>query len=129
MGNKDRQQRLDALRLREAEGILTEAERAEIEALFATLDAEEAEASSLKKRSWSAPFLLICGREYPATGRRRGSPTRATRSARPGRLARASTRGALIGAAFSRQYSGRFMTKKHLMCPLDKSHSWDYNQQ
>jgi hypothetical protein len=44
MGNKDRQQRLDALRLREAQGILTEAERAELEALFAALDAEETEA-------------------------------------------------------------------------------------
>jgi hypothetical protein len=44
MGKEDRQQRLDALRLREAQGILTEAERAEIEALFATLDAEEREA-------------------------------------------------------------------------------------
>jgi hypothetical protein len=44
MGNKDRQLRLDALRLREAQGILTEAERAELETLFAALDAEEAEA-------------------------------------------------------------------------------------
>jgi hypothetical protein len=43
MGNTDRQQRLDTLRRREAQGILTEAERAEIEALFAALDAEEAE--------------------------------------------------------------------------------------
>src|SRR5262245_3677912 len=44
MGNKDRQLRLDALRLREAQGILTEAEGAELETLFAALDAEEAEA-------------------------------------------------------------------------------------
>lgn len=44
MGNQDRQRRLDALRLREAQGIVTEAERAEIEALFAALDAEEATA-------------------------------------------------------------------------------------
>jgi hypothetical protein len=43
MENKHRQQRLDALRLREARGILTEAERAELEALFAVLDAEETE--------------------------------------------------------------------------------------
>jgi hypothetical protein len=44
MGHEDRQQRLDALRLREARGVLTEAERVELKALFAALDAEEAEA-------------------------------------------------------------------------------------
>ena len=44
MGKKGRQQRLDALRLREAQGLLTETERAELEALFATLEAEEAAA-------------------------------------------------------------------------------------
>jgi hypothetical protein len=44
MGHQDRQQRLDALRLRAARGILTEAEQVELEALFAALDAEEAEA-------------------------------------------------------------------------------------
>src|SRR5437588_12490166 len=42
MENKDRRRRLDALRLRKAQGILTEAEREELEALFAALDAEEA---------------------------------------------------------------------------------------
>jgi hypothetical protein len=44
MENSDRQQRLDALRLQEAQGDLNEAERAELDALFAALDAEEAEA-------------------------------------------------------------------------------------
>src|SRR5687768_6995826 len=44
MGAADRQQRLDALRLREAQGTLSEAERAELEALFAKMDAEETEA-------------------------------------------------------------------------------------
>jgi hypothetical protein len=44
MGNRDRQHQLDVLRLREAQGTLTDAERAELEALFAELDAEEAEA-------------------------------------------------------------------------------------
>lgn len=39
-----KQQRLDALRVREAQEILSEAERAEMEALFVELDAEEAEA-------------------------------------------------------------------------------------
>jgi hypothetical protein len=40
----DRRHRLDALRLREAQGLLTEAERAELDALFTAIDAEEAEA-------------------------------------------------------------------------------------
>lgn len=44
MANKARQQRLDGLRVREVQGILTGSERAEMEALFAELDAEEAEA-------------------------------------------------------------------------------------
>lgn len=44
MWNEDKQQRLDALRVHEAQGTLTDAERAELEALFAELDAEEADA-------------------------------------------------------------------------------------
>jgi hypothetical protein len=44
MWNKDKQQCLDGFRLREALGSLTESEQAEMEALFAELDAEEAEA-------------------------------------------------------------------------------------
>src|SRR2546426_2839882 len=44
MWNEGKQQRLDLLRIREAEGLLTEAECAEMEALFAELDAEEAAA-------------------------------------------------------------------------------------
>jgi hypothetical protein len=44
MWNEDKQQRLDALRVREAESTLTDAERVELEALFAELDAEEAKA-------------------------------------------------------------------------------------
>ncbi|MDE0553119.1 MAG: hypothetical protein OXI24_02805 [Candidatus Poribacteria bacterium] len=41
---KNRQHRLERLRLREAEGSLTEEERTELLAIFAELDAEEAEA-------------------------------------------------------------------------------------
>jgi len=44
MWNQEKQQRLDALRVREAEERLPEEERAELETLFAELDAEEAEA-------------------------------------------------------------------------------------
>ena len=40
----NRQYRLEQLRLREAEGTLTEQEQAELLAIFAELDAEEAEA-------------------------------------------------------------------------------------
>ena len=40
----NRQHRLEQLRLREAEGILTEQEQAELLTIFAELDAEEAEA-------------------------------------------------------------------------------------
>ena len=42
MWNEDKQRRLDVLRVREAQGTLSEAEQAEVEALFAELDAEEA---------------------------------------------------------------------------------------
>jgi len=44
MWNQEKQQHLDALRVREAQAILSEAERVEMEALFAELDADEAEA-------------------------------------------------------------------------------------
>jgi uncharacterized protein (DUF3084 family) len=44
MENERRQQRLDLLRIHQAQGILTDLERAEMKALFAELDAEEAEA-------------------------------------------------------------------------------------
>lgn len=44
MKGTNRQYRLEQLRLREAEGILTEQERTELLAIFAELDAEEAEA-------------------------------------------------------------------------------------
>ena len=44
MWNEGKQHRLDLLRIREAEGSLTEAEHAEMEALFGELDAEEAAA-------------------------------------------------------------------------------------
>jgi len=44
MWNQEKQQRLDALRVREAQEVLSETERAELEALFAELDADEAEA-------------------------------------------------------------------------------------
>jgi hypothetical protein len=44
MWNEEKQQRLDDFRLREAQGTLTSPEQAEMEALFAELDAEEAEA-------------------------------------------------------------------------------------
>lgn len=44
MQSTDRQHRLEQLRLREAEGILTEQEQAELLSMFAELDTEEAEA-------------------------------------------------------------------------------------
>ena len=44
MKHTNRQHRLEQLRLREAEGTLTEQEQAELLAIFAELDAEEAEA-------------------------------------------------------------------------------------
>ena len=44
MKHTNRQHRLDQLRLREAEGTLTEKEQAELLVIFAELDAEEAEA-------------------------------------------------------------------------------------
>lgn len=44
MKHTNRQHRLEQLRLREAEGNLTEQEQAELSAIFAELDAEEAEA-------------------------------------------------------------------------------------
>ncbi len=46
---KNRQHRLERLRLREAEGSLTEEERTELLAIFAELDAEEAEALKPRK--------------------------------------------------------------------------------
>ena len=42
MSATNRQDRLDALKIREAEETLTQKERAELEAIFAELDAEEA---------------------------------------------------------------------------------------
>ena len=42
MGATNRQNRLDTLKIREVEGILTQKERAELDAIFAELDAEEA---------------------------------------------------------------------------------------
>lgn len=42
MSATNRQSRLDTLKIREAEGILTEKERTELNAIFAELDAEEA---------------------------------------------------------------------------------------
>lgn len=44
MKHTNRQHRLEQLRLREAEGTLTEQEQAELLAIFAELDAEEADA-------------------------------------------------------------------------------------
>lgn len=44
MNGTNRQHRLEQLRLREAEGTLTEQEHAELLSIFAELDAEEAEA-------------------------------------------------------------------------------------
>lgn len=41
MDTTNRQNRLDTLKIREAEGTLTEKERTELEAIFAALDAEE----------------------------------------------------------------------------------------
>ena len=42
MSNTNRQSRLDTLKIREVEGTLTQKERAELNAIFAELDAEEA---------------------------------------------------------------------------------------
>ena len=42
MSATNRQSRLDTLKIREAEGTLTEKERTELDAIFAELDAEEA---------------------------------------------------------------------------------------
>ena len=42
MSATNRQNRLDTLKIREAEGTLTEKERTELDAIFAELDAEEA---------------------------------------------------------------------------------------
>lgn len=44
MNRTNRQHRLDHLRLREAEGILTKQEQVELSTIFTELDAEEAEA-------------------------------------------------------------------------------------
>ena len=41
MSATDRQRRLDTLKIREAEGTLTQKERKELDAIFAELDAEE----------------------------------------------------------------------------------------
>ena len=49
MKRTNRQHRLEELRLREAEGTLTEQEQAELLAIFAELDAEEAEALKPEK--------------------------------------------------------------------------------
>ena len=52
MKRTNRQRRLEQLRLREAEGSLTEQEQAELSTIFAELDAEEAEAlKSAKEQS------------------------------------------------------------------------------
>ncbi len=42
MNTANRQNRLDTLKIREAEGTLTQKERTELDAIFAELDAEEA---------------------------------------------------------------------------------------
>lgn len=52
MKHTNRQCRLDTLKIREAEGTLTKQERIELDAIFAELDAEEAEAlKPARKRS------------------------------------------------------------------------------
>lgn len=52
MKDINRQCRLDTLKIREAEGTLTKQERIELDAIFAELDAEEAEAlRPARKRS------------------------------------------------------------------------------
>ena len=56
MKRTNRQHRLEELRLREAEGTLTEQEQAELLAIFAELDAEEAEAlKPAKEKSQQLP--------------------------------------------------------------------------
>ena len=51
MKGTNRQDRLEQLRLREAEGTLTKQEQAELLSIFAELDAEEAEAKLAKEKS------------------------------------------------------------------------------
>jgi len=60
MKHTNRQCRLDALRMREAEGTLTQKERAERDAIFAELDAEEAEAlKPARKKSQQLQAKLL----------------------------------------------------------------------
>jgi phage shock protein A len=54
MSATNRQSRLDTLKIREAEGILTEKERTELNAIFAELDAEEAVALKPAKEKHQA---------------------------------------------------------------------------
>ena len=54
MKNTNRQCRLDTLKTREAEGTLTKQERAELDAIFAELDAEEAKALESEKEKRQA---------------------------------------------------------------------------
>ena len=60
MDAANRQNRLDALKIREAEGTLTQKERTELEAIFAELDAEEAVAlkPAMEKHQASIDNLL-----------------------------------------------------------------------
>lgn len=60
MKDTNRQYRLDTLKIREAEGTLTKQERIELEAIFAELDAEEAEAlKPARKRSQQLQAKLL----------------------------------------------------------------------
>ena len=60
MKHTNRQCRLDTLKIREAEGTLTKQERIELEAIFAELDAEEAEAlKPARKRSQQLQAELL----------------------------------------------------------------------
>ena len=60
MSATNRQNRLDALKIREVEGTLTQKERAELDAIFAELDSEEAKAlkQAMKNRQKFIDDLL-----------------------------------------------------------------------
>ena len=63
MSATNRQSRLDTLKIREAEGTLTEKERAELEAIFAELDAEEAIALTPAREKHQAFIDSLLGEE------------------------------------------------------------------
>src|SRR6266849_2280699 len=91
MWDENKQGRLDSLRIREARGILTEAERADLDALLAELDAEEAEAMPTTTLSIPAPGATNT-REVTGTRRTHHTSLCSTRSATISRNTSSSAR-------------------------------------